>query len=42
MTELVLVLLYSDVVGAVVDVDGAVLRAEPHGRLGSSHHSDIS
>ena len=34
MAELVLVLLDSDVVSAVVDVDGPVLCPEPHGGLG--------
>ena len=33
VAELVLVLLNPDVVRAVVDVDGPVLRAQPHGRL---------
>ena len=31
--ELLLVLLDADVVGAVVDVNVAVLRPQPHGRL---------
>ena len=33
MDELLLVLLDADVVGAVVDVDVAVLRPQPHRRL---------
>ena len=33
MDELFLVLLDADVVGAVVDVDVAVLRPQPHRRL---------
>ena len=35
VTELVFVLLDSDVVSAVVHVNGAILGAQPHGGLGS-------
>ena len=37
MTEFVLVLLDSDVVSAVIHMDGTVLCSEPHGGLGYIH-----